>query len=107
MFVRYSRSKIGYGFELPKQERTNHYFKEGYWIISNIEDHKFIEVKNLNDKQKLLSPSGIWNDGYLKDRLEEGWRLEKWIELHLHFDIYPKIGGIQKKKIRITMRDEV
>lgn len=66
------------GFELPKQERTNHYFKEGYWIISNIEDHKFIEVKTLNDEQKLLSPSAVWNDGYLKDRLEEGWRLENW-----------------------------
>lgn len=65
-------------FELPKQERTEHYFKEGYWIVSTIEDDKFIEVEKLNDQQKLLSPSGVWNDTYLKERLEEGWRLENW-----------------------------
>lgn len=65
-------------FELPRKERTAHYFKEGYWIISNREDDKFIEVMNLNDQQILLSPSGVWNDTYLKERLEEGWRLENW-----------------------------
>lgn len=69
---------LGDNFELPKQERTEHFFKDGFWIISNREDGKFIEVEHLDDHQKLLSPSAVWNDTYLKERLEEGWRLENW-----------------------------
>ncbi len=65
-------------FEIPLYERAGHYFKKNYWIISNRKDNSFIEVKDLDEEHVKLSPSGVWNDTYLKERLEEGWRLENW-----------------------------
>lgn len=65
-------------FEIPEQERTEHYFEEGSWIVSNKKEGTFIQVKELTEEQLKLSPSGVWTDVYLKERLEEGWRLENW-----------------------------
>ncbi len=65
-------------FQTPTHFRTPHYFKKDHWIISNEIDDSFIEVEQLSDEQKSLSPDSVWNDTYLKERLEEGWRLANW-----------------------------
>lgn len=65
-------------FQAPYRFRTPHYFKNNHWIISNNIDDSFIEVEQLSNEQMLLSPDSTWNDTYLKERLEEGWRLENW-----------------------------
>lgn len=69
------------GLELPpKQMKTTHFIR-GQFICWHIVDYKTLRitpVKELTDEQKKLSPSGIWNDTLLIEKMMEGWTPEKW-----------------------------
>ncbi|RKT01778.1 hypothetical protein [Chryseobacterium defluvii] len=65
-------------FSIPRFYRIEHYFNKGEWIIVDNKSENIEQVKSLSDDQLKLSPDGVWTDLYLKDRLEEGWRLENW-----------------------------
>ena len=65
-------------FAIPDFFREVDFFNTDHWIISNIKDNTFKQVETLTPEELLYSPEGVWNDTYLKERLEEGWRLEKW-----------------------------
>lgn len=65
--------------EVPNYFRSPHYFKTDFWMIIDEKNDSFIEVQNLSDEQLKLSPSGMWTDLLIIERLENGWRLENWI----------------------------
>jgi len=78
-------SKVGYiplapDFELPKYTRDKHVIRRQFlgWHIVDNTTLKRQFVEKLSAEQKLLSPSGIWNDTLLKEQLEAGWNLENW-----------------------------
>ena len=68
------------GFEKPRYMRSKHMIgKEfkGWYIIDTItEKREFVE--QLTEEQRKLSPFGLVNDTYLKERIEEGWNLQNW-----------------------------
>ncbi|GGA49178.1 hypothetical protein [Psychrobacillus lasiicapitis] len=49
------------------------------WHIIDYDTWSRENVERLSKEQKQLSPWGIWNDTLLKQRLAEGWTLDKWI----------------------------
>lgn len=65
---------------IPEHMRSQHNIRGEMlgWHIINTETWQRDFVKNLTDKQKELSPWGIWNDTLLKERIEEEWTLEEW-----------------------------
>lgn len=65
--------------EVPNYFRKPHIFKQDFWMIVDRKNDSFIEVQNLSSEQLKLSPSGMWTDLLLIERLENGWRLENWI----------------------------
>jgi len=65
--------------EVPNYFRSPHYFKTDFWMIIDEKNDSFIEIQNLSDEQLKLSPSGMWTDLLVIERLENGWRLENWI----------------------------
>ncbi|TCI94781.1 hypothetical protein [Tenacibaculum sp. M341] len=67
-------------YEKPKQMRTEHYIAGEFlgWDIIDTDTWKRKFVKKLSNKQRKLSPWGIWNDTLLVERLEEGWSLDNW-----------------------------
>ncbi|MFJ5770116.1 hypothetical protein [Psychrobacillus sp. NPDC093180] len=71
---------IPQNFIFPKKFRSE-YFVNGElicWHIIDYDTWKREEVDRISDEQKQLSPWGIWNDTLLKQRLAEGWTLDKW-----------------------------
>ncbi|MFJ5763132.1 hypothetical protein ACIQAA_29255 [Neobacillus sp. NPDC093182] len=68
-------------FVLPKKFRSKHTIKGEFinWHIIDYETWKREQVQEQSDEQKQLSPWGTWNDTLLKERLAEGWTLDKWI----------------------------
>ncbi|MGE7666988.1 hypothetical protein ACQKMN_14865 [Ureibacillus composti] len=68
-------------FILPSKFRTEHIIGDEFicWHIVDYDTWKRESVKELSDEQKKLSPWGIWNDTLLKERLAEGWTLDKWV----------------------------
>ena len=68
-------------FEKPKYMRSRHIIGGNFlgWHIINTDSCKRQLVTELSEKQKTLSPWGIWNDTLLKERLENNWNLENWI----------------------------
>ena len=64
----------------PEYMRATHYIRGEFlgWHIIKTDTWQRELVKELNDKQKKLSPWGIWNDTLLVERLEEGWTLDRW-----------------------------
>lgn len=69
---------LGENYKIPRYYRTVHYLKRDEWIIIDKENDTITPVKTLTDEQLKLSGNSVWNDTYLKERLEEGWRLENW-----------------------------
>lgn len=71
--------------EKPKFMRTNHVIGGEFlgWHIVNTETWQRELVKELSDKQKKLSPWGIWSDALLIERLEKGWTPEKETEKYI------------------------
>ncbi|PIC62581.1 hypothetical protein CSV79_16305 [Sporosarcina sp. P13] len=67
-------------FVLPKKFRVKHIIKGEFicWHIVDYDNWQRERVEKLNDEQKQLSPWGTWNDTFLKERLVEGWTLDKW-----------------------------
>ena len=67
-------------FIYPKYMRDKHIVRGEFigWHIIDTETLHNQLVKELTEEQKQLSPFGIVNDTYLKERLEEGWTLSKW-----------------------------
>ena len=68
-------------FKLPKNFRTK-YIVNGElicWHIIDYDTWNREQVERLSDEQKQLSPWGTWNDTLLKQRLVEGWTLDRWI----------------------------
>ncbi|TGM65837.1 hypothetical protein EHQ94_02025 [Leptospira meyeri] len=67
-------------FQIPKimklEEIVRGEFKGWYLIDPNTKNRKF--VKNLNEKEKQINPSGIWNPALLKERLEKNWSIDEW-----------------------------
>ncbi|WP_156350813.1 hypothetical protein [Psychrobacillus sp. FJAT-21963] len=49
------------------------------WHIIDYDTWKRETVERMTEEQKQLSPWGIWNDTLLKQRLAEGWTLDRWI----------------------------
>lgn len=72
---------IPHDFKLPKKFRSEHMVNGQFtcWHIVDYDTWKIEKAERLNDKQKQLSPWGTWNDTLLKQRLAEGWTLDKWI----------------------------
>ncbi|RKT01779.1 hypothetical protein [Chryseobacterium defluvii] len=66
------------GFKIPRYYRTPHYFNRDEWIIFDSETNQIEQVKTLTVEQLKLSTDSVWNIAFLKERLEEGWRLENW-----------------------------
>lgn len=67
-------------FVLPKNFRSKHIIKGEFicWHVVNYENWQRESIEKLNENQKQLSPWGTWNDTLLKERLVEGWTLDKW-----------------------------
>lgn len=65
--------------EYPRFFRTEHLFKENWWQIVDSKTSHRKSVEKLSQEQKKLSPWGTWNDTLLKENLENGWTLDKWI----------------------------
>ena len=76
--------KVG-NIELPQNYKAPIYYRcenflgEG-WNIIDSEKDEYVEVgiKKLTKEQIKYSPDEVWNDTLLKEKLEEGWRLEDW-----------------------------
>lgn len=68
-------------FEKPQYARSPHVIRGEFqgWHIIDTTTLKRTLVPKLTEEQKRLSPHGIVNDIYIKDRFEEGWRLESWL----------------------------
>lgn len=68
------------GYAKPAFMRSDHWerFEFKGWHIIDTETWRMQLVSRLSDEQKQLSPSGIWNDTLLRDRLVAGWSLENW-----------------------------
>ncbi|SDS67534.1 hypothetical protein SAMN04487764_2775 [Gillisia sp. Hel1_33_143] len=64
-------------FELPRYFRTKNLSGDGWHIVDAIA-WKRQSFKKLNNNQKQLSPWGIWNDTLIKERMNNGWKLENW-----------------------------
>lgn len=69
------------GFKKPRYTRSKHMIRGEFkgWHITDSETEKMVLVQELTEEQRQLSPSGIVNDTYLIERLEEGWTLDKWM----------------------------
>lgn len=69
------------GFKKPQYMRTKHFIPEKLdgWDIVNTDTWARQFIDELGDKQKKLSPWGIWSAVLLKERIENGWKLENWI----------------------------
>jgi hypothetical protein len=68
------------GFSKPHLMRAT-YLSQGKFLGWHIIDTKTLQrryVKELSVAERFLSPWGIWNDTFLKERLVEGWSLENW-----------------------------
>ncbi|MGD6831221.1 hypothetical protein ACQCT5_03600 [Sutcliffiella halmapala] len=68
-------------FSLPKKFRSKHIVNGEFicWHIVDYESWKRERVEKLTYEQMQMSPWGTWNDTLLKNRLAEGWTLDKWI----------------------------
>ncbi len=68
-------------FKKPRYTRSKHMIRGEFkgWHITDSETEKMVLVQELTEEQKQFSPSGIVNDTYLIERLEEGWTLDKWV----------------------------
>lgn len=68
-------------FVLPQKFRDSYIVNGEFicWHIVDYETWKRDRVEVLTHEQKQLSPWGTWNDTMLKEKLVEGWTLEKWI----------------------------
>lgn len=67
-------------FKIPRYFREIHWYGDNQrgWNIVDNKTFKLTFVETLNEEQKKLSPHGIVNDTYLRERFEEDWRLENW-----------------------------
>jgi hypothetical protein len=67
-------------FSPPEFMRTKHKVPGEFdgWQIVNTSTMARKTVKSLSESERSLSPSGIWNDTLLIERLESGWTLEEW-----------------------------
>lgn len=68
-------------FEPPKYMRSRAFGpgrKDG-WFIVNMDTFNMKHVDILSDEQKELSPSAIWNDTALIEKLEGGFSLDNWV----------------------------
>ncbi len=65
-------------FAAPRYFRTEHYLHPSEWLIIDKKTNEIKHLKTLTDEQLKLSPNSVLNDTYLKERLEEGWKLENW-----------------------------
>ena len=76
-----SNVPVGLFFRKPKYMRTEHKVRGEFlgWHIVNTNNLKRTLVSKLSEEEKKLSPWGVWNDTLLKERLEEGWTLDKWV----------------------------
>ncbi|ALC85337.1 hypothetical protein AM499_05550 [Bacillus sp. FJAT-22090] len=66
-------------FKLPKKFRSE-YMVNGElicWHIIDYDTWKRETVERMTEEQKQLSPWRIWNDTLLKQRLAEGWTLDR------------------------------
>lgn len=67
--------------KLPDQMRARNVDKDGNFVSWQIVDYSTWQrtnVKELSPSDKKLSPWGTWNDTLLVERIEEGWKPEKW-----------------------------
>ncbi|MEA1851099.1 MULTISPECIES: hypothetical protein [unclassified Chryseobacterium] len=65
-------------FVTPRYFRTEHYLHRAEWLIIDKKTNEVEHLKSLTEEQLKFSPNSVWNDTYLKERLEEGWKLENW-----------------------------
>ncbi|MBW3523079.1 hypothetical protein [Chryseobacterium sp. NKUCC03_KSP] len=71
-------SNLPNDFVIPRYYRTEHYLNPTEWLIIDKKTNEVKHFRSLTDEQLKLSPNSVWNDTYLKERLEEGWKLENW-----------------------------
>ena len=73
--------KIPEDFHLPTYFRTPHIVRGVLlgWHIINKDSLKRTLVNKLTTEQHNLSPYGIYNDILLKEKIENNWKLEKWV----------------------------
>ena len=73
--------RVPQDFKLPNKFRSEHLVNGEFicWHIIDYDTWKREKVERLSDEQKQLSPWGTWNDTLLKQRLVEGWTLDRWI----------------------------
>lgn len=67
--------------KLPDQMRARKVDKDGNFVSLQIVDYSTLQrtnIKELSSSDKKLSPWGTWNDTLLVERIEEGWKPEKW-----------------------------
>ena len=48
------------------------------WHIIDYDTWKRKKVERMTEEQKQLSPWGTWNDTLHKQRVAEGWTLDRW-----------------------------
>lgn len=75
-FIKYTN--LSNEFTVPRYFRTEHYLNPAEWLIIDKKANEVKHFKSLTEDQLKLSPNSVWNDTYLKERLEEGWKLENW-----------------------------
>lgn len=72
--------KVPNEFRISRFARSRHLLGEKIngWNIVDRNTLKLTFKETLSRDELLLSPHGIMNDTYIKERLEEGWNLENW-----------------------------
>ena len=73
--------KISKGFKVAKFARSKDMVQGEFlgWYIVNRETLKRKLTKKLSNKQKELSPHGIFNDTLIIEYLENDWKLSTWV----------------------------
>lgn len=67
--------------KIPKKYRMLDYVPHRNirnWYVVDAKTNSFKKVSNINDDFLSLSSDAIWNDTFLKERIEENWNLKDW-----------------------------
>jgi len=64
---------------VPKYMRTYSIHDDYKWSIVEVETLKRKNTNKLTSKEKKLSPYGVWNLEYIRQKMENGFKLSEWV----------------------------